>query len=151
MTDKHPIIVGIAISSGGIPKLPVDKVFVTADGLTGDGHNHAKHNTPLQAVCLIDEELLDIVSQEGVPLKHGTIGENLTVKGLNVQNLSLGTRLMIQGGVSLEITKVRKPCYVLDAVDVRLKEWLADRCGMYAKVLHGGVILKNAIIEKVLS
>ncbi len=44
------------------------------------------------------------------------------------------------GGVILELTKIRKPCYVLDAIDPRLKEVIIGRCGFYAKVLQEGLI-----------
>ena len=43
-------------------------------------------------------------------------------------------------GVILELTKIRKPCYVLDAIDPRLKEVIIGRCGFYAKVLQEGLI-----------
>lgn len=143
-------VISISISPGGIPKLPVDEVLVTSSGLIGDGHNHAKHRTPMQAVCLQDVELLeDVSNEEGIALACGTIGENLTVRGLHVQNLPIGTGIEFEGGVFLEITKVRMPCYVLDTVDVRLKYWLKDRCGMYAKVIREGVIKKNAAVRRI--
>jgi len=150
--DESPIVISISISPGGIPKLPVDEIRITFSGLSGDGHNHTKHCSPMQAVCLQDVELLEDVSkEEGIALSCGTIGENLTLRGLGVQNLSLGTGLEFEGGVILEITKIRMPCYVLDSIDVRLKEWLKGRCGMYAKVVREGVIKKNAAIRNILS
>jgi MOSC domain-containing protein YiiM len=150
--QESPIVVNISISPGGIPKLPVDEILVTVSGLLGDGHNHAKHCSPMQAVCLQDVELLEDVSkEEGIALSCGAIGENLTVRGLSVQNLSIGTGLEFEGGVILEITKVRMPCYVLDSIDVRLKEWLNGRCGMYAKVVREGVIKKNEGIRNIFS
>ncbi len=144
-----PVIVNVSVSAGGIPKFSMDEAAVTFSGLAGDGHHHAKHCSPMQAVCLQDEELLQEVTREGITLDHGTIGENLTVRGLDVQNLPLGARLEIEGGVILELTKVRKPCYVLDAIDLRLKDWIVGRCGMYAKVISEGVIKKNASIKVV--
>jgi len=44
------------------------------------------------------------------------------------------------GGVVLEISKVRKPCYVLDAINPKLKEDIVGRCGMYAKVIEESII-----------
>ena len=148
-SESFATVVAICTSPGGIPKLPMDEVLVTVSGLSGDGHNHSKHRTPMQAVCLQDVEHLEAVTREGIALTWGAIGENLTVRGLNVQSLPIGTVLEFEGGVTLELTKVRKPCYVLDAVDVRLKEWMVDRCGMYAKVIREGVIKKNAAVSKI--
>ena len=135
-----PQVVAVCVSSGGIPKYPQCSVQVSFSGLRNDGHNHAKHNNPLQAVCLQDEETLEQLRQEGFPLYYGTAGENLTVRYLYVQKLSIGTILEFQGGVILELTKERKPCYVLDSIDIRLKEVIMGRCGFYAKVLQEGVI-----------
>jgi len=120
--------------------LPRDFVWVTAAGLEGDGHNHAKHNNPLQAVCLQDREYIEDLQGEGFPLSFGTIGENLTVSCLYVQNLPVGTILKFSGGVVLELTKERRPCYVLDSIDPRLKEVIVGRCGFYAKVIREGIL-----------
>ncbi len=145
----RPCIVSINISKGGIPKLPVSSIRLTAAGLEGDGHNHEKHRTPVQAVCLQDKENLEEFNREGFPLVYGSTGENLVVQDLNVVKLPVGTVLKFSGGVVLELTKVRKPCYVLDAIDPSLKEAVAGRCGMYAKVLQEGVFRVGETIEAV--
>ena len=142
-----PQVAAVCISGGGIPKLPQVSVPVTFAGLAGDGHHHAKHNNPLQAVCLQDLEILEDLTKEGFALKPGTTGENLTVRDLKVNHLGVGTILEFSGGVVLELTKERKPCYVLDAIDPRLKEAIAGRCGFYAKVLREGLIQAGESIE----
>ncbi len=138
MPQAH--IVAINVSPGGIPKISQPKIMVCTDGLEGDGHNHAKHNTPLQAVCIQDLEKLEELSQNGCYLSPGQAGENLTVKNLHVNSLPLGTILEFSGGVVLEISKVRKPCYVMDAINTRLKEDAVGRHGMYTKVLKEGML-----------
>lgn len=143
---SHAQIVSINISPGGIPKFPQEKILVLQDGLQGDGHNHEKHRTPFQAVCLQDIEKLEELNTEGYQLIPGATGENLTVKGLHVNSLPLGTRLHFSNGVVLELTKVRKPCYVLDAINPRLKEDIIGRCGIYAKVICEGVFLLGETI-----
>ena len=146
-SGQKPYVVKICVSAGGIPKKEVDSVLITTSGLEGDGHNHEKHNNPNQAVCLQDFELLQELSREGFSLTWGTIGENLTLRYLNVQGMSPGTILELSGGVVLELTKERKPCYVLDAIDPRLKEAIVGRCGFYAKVLQGGILRPGAVIH----
>ena len=144
-----PLIVSINISNGGIPKWPVDSVRVTSSGLAGDGHNHAKHYRPEQAGSLQDIEKLAELRHEGYTLHCGSTGENISVAHLNVNALPLGTVLSFSGGLELEITKVRHPCYVLDAIHPRLKEVIIGRCGMYAKVLKEGVLRVGESIEVV--
>jgi MOSC domain-containing protein YiiM len=145
--NGRPFVLSVNISKGGIPKLPVESVRVTERGLEGDGHNHDKHNNPIQAVCLQDIEKLEELNSQGYCLSAGSTGENLTVKNLHINNLPLGTRLEFSGGVVLECSKVRKPCYVLDAIDPDLKKDIDGRCGMYAKVLKEGTIRTDDSIK----
>ena len=143
-------IISINISAGGIPKRPLPQVKVDINGLEGDGHNHEKHRTPIQAVCLQDVEKLEELNREGYSLVAGATGENLTVMNLNVNTLPVGTVLHFANGVVLELTKVRKPCYVLDSINVSLKEDIVGRCGIYAKVLHEGAFTQGELIRAVL-
>lgn len=145
--DAKAYILSINISAGGIPKRPVASVRVHKSGLEGDGHNHDKHNNPVQAISLQDDEKLEEFNKKGYALKSGTTGENLTVRHLNINGLPLGTVLKFSGGVILELSKVRKPCYVLDAIDPKLKEDIVDHCGMYAKVVREGIMHVNEMIE----
>jgi len=147
----EPYVLSINISPGGIPKMPVYSVKVTIVGLEGDGHNHEKHRTPLQAVSLQDVEKLNEVNKEGFSLKPGSTGENLAVRNLHINRLAIRTVLEFSGGVILELTKVRKPCYVLDAIDPRLKEVMDGRCGLYAKVLKEGTLSMGETIKVVSS
>ena len=133
-------VVSINISRGGIPKTSVFSTRVTTAGLEGDGHNHAKHYSPIQAVCIQDMEKLNELSQTDYSLSPGKAGENLTVENLLVNSLPIGTRLQFGGGVLLEISKVRKPCYVMDSIHPRLKDDALGRHGMYARVLKEGVL-----------
>jgi len=145
MTKPH--VVAVNISPGGIPKYSQPQVRISFSGLEADGHHHAKHNNPLQAVCLQDIEILEDLTREGFLLSYGTIGENLTVRHLHVQHLSVGTVLEFEGGVVLELTKERKPCYVLDSIDSRLKEVILGRCGFYARVLQEGFLKPGEVIK----
>lgn len=140
-------ITAVCLSPGGIPKLPVDCARVTVDGLEGDGRNHAKHVKPERAISLQDVELLDDLRAEGYDVSPGAIGENLTVRDLNVQGLSVGTRLRLSGGVVLELTEPRKPCFVLDSIDPKLKDDVIDRCGYMARVVTEGEVRPGETIE----
>ena len=133
-------VISINISKGGVPKIPVDSVNITKKGLEGDEHNHEKHYRLTQAVCIQDDEKLEELRSLGYPLFSGTGGENLTVSGLNVNSLPLGTILEFSKGVKLEITRTRPTCYVMDEIHPKLKEDAADRHGMYAKVIKEGLL-----------
>lgn len=146
-TDILPRIISINISAGGIPKLPVPHIRLMTSGLEGDGHNHNKHNTLIQAVCLQDIEELNKLNSFGYELLPGKAGENLTVEHLQVNSLPIGTILEFSGGVVLEISKVRNPCYVMDAIHPSLKENALGRHGMYAKVIKEGAFQVGETIK----
>jgi len=140
-------VVSVNISGGGIPKRPVEAGEVTVDGLAGDAHDHDKHNTPLQAISLLDVEDLDDLRREGFDVGPGITGENVTVRDLNVDDMEIGDQIRLSGGVMLELTKKRNPCYVLDAIDPELKTVIVGRCGFYAKVLETGQISPGETLE----
>lgn len=140
-SDKYlPQVISINVSGGGIPKYPVESVLIKEGGLQGDGHNHEKHYRPIQAVSLQDIEKLVELKKSGYKLYAGATGENLTVSNLDVNHLPLGTRLRFSGGVEIELSKVRQPCYVLDSIDPQLKSDILGRCGYYAKVIKEGTL-----------
>jgi len=151
--SSSPTVISVNISPGGIPKLAVPEADITPAGLAGDGHDHDKHTTPLQAVCIIDVEDLDDLRAEGFEVGPGATGENLTTRGLDVDDLAIGDRLRLSGGVELELTKRRNPCYVLDAIDPTLKEVIVGRCGFYARVITPGRVEpgERIAIERVLT
>lgn len=137
-TETTATVVAVCISPGGVPKHVVEAAEVTVDGLVGDGHDHDKHCRPDRAVSIQDLELLEELEAEGYPVAPGVIGENLTVRSLNVQRLAPGDKLHFQNGPVLELTQPRKPCFVLDAVHPDLKDVVVGRCGFMARVVQTG-------------
>jgi MOSC domain-containing protein YiiM len=133
-------VIAVNISGGGIPKRNVGQAEVTADGLVGDGQAHEKHRRPHRAVTILDDELIAQLAAEGYAVGPGSLGENLTVRGLHVQQLSVGDHLHFEQGPVLELTEVRRPCFVLDAVDSQLKDNVVGRCGYLCRVLQGGTL-----------
>jgi MOSC domain-containing protein YiiM len=147
MNTAAPTVVSVNISPGGIPKRPIDVGRVEAPGIVGDGHNHAKHSSPMVAVSFIDIEDLDDLRAEGYAVYPGAMGENVTLRGLDTDALRIGDRLRFSGGVEVEVTKMRKPCYVLDSIHPKLKEVSKGRCGCLAKVIQAGEIRAGEIVE----
>lgn len=143
-------LLAICISRGGIPKLPQPDAWLSIEGFVGDGRNHTKHIRPDRAVSLLDMEIIAQLRREGFAVAPGAIGENLTVSGLNVQRLPPGTLLQV-GRILLRLEEPRKPCYVLDSIDPRLKEVLVGRCGYMASVVRGGRMVPGSPIVPVVA
>lgn len=105
-------IVSINRSPGGVPKLPVREVFVSKNGLDGDGHCFHMHGGPDKAVCVYAIEIIEKLQNEGHPIAIGTTGENVTVYGLDWDQVVPGVRLSL-GAVEIEVTAFASPCQTI--------------------------------------
>lgn len=98
-------------SDGGVPKLPVAEAVLTPTGLVGDRQAHPDiHGGPDRALCLYSLERIEALRAEGHPIAPGSVGENVTVAGLDWAQLAAGTRLALGDEVVVEITKPANPC-----------------------------------------
>ena len=101
-------ILGIFVSNGGVPKLPVDSVQIDSNGIVGDACNNKKHHGgPMKAICILENELLVKLQSEGHPIQAGTTGENMLVEGYN---LEVG-KVFDVGEVRLEVVSDATPCW----------------------------------------
>jgi MOSC domain-containing protein YiiM len=102
--------VGIHRSNGGVPKLPVPEARITRAGLEGDRQRNRRfHGGPSRAVCLYALELIEALRQEGHPVVPGSVGENVTVAGLDWKLVRPGALLRV-GDVMLQVTSFTAPC-----------------------------------------
>lgn len=106
------IIAQINISPGGVPKLPVPAATVTELGLDGDAHRDLEHHGgPERALCLFPMEQIRALQTEGHTLAPGSIGENVTVEGLDWERVTPGSRLALGDHVLIEVTRYTSPCF----------------------------------------
>jgi MOSC domain-containing protein YiiM len=110
MTTHEGHVTGLQRSAGGVPKLPVDRAMVGANGMEGDRQaNRRFHGGPDRALCLYSQERLDALVAAGHPVERGTLGENVTIAGLPWERVRPGARLRL-GGVEVEVTGFAQPC-----------------------------------------
>lgn len=103
-------LVSINVSNGGVPKLRVEECRVTRLGLEGDRQRDLRyHGGPDRAVTLFSLEQIQALQAEGHAISTGTIGENLTLGGLDWARLVPGARVTV-GPVVLELTRYAPPC-----------------------------------------
>jgi len=109
-------IAQLSISAGGVPKLAVPEARVARLGLEGDAHDYTHHGGPERAVCLFSLEMIDALAAEGHAIEPGTIGENVTVEGIDWSLVTPGVRLRLGDEVVLEVTRYTSPCYKIAPV-----------------------------------
>ena len=103
-------------SGGGVPKLAVREAFVDANGLEGDRQRHLRfHGGPERALCLFPLELILKLQAEGHPVFPGSLGENVTVAGLEWSRVEPGTRLSLGDEAVVEMTSYTVPCKTIKA------------------------------------
>jgi MOSC domain-containing protein YiiM len=99
------------VSNGGVPKLAVGEAVLTSGGLQGDRQRDLRyHGGPARALCLFALERVLELQEEGHPIFPGSVGENLTVVGLDWSGLAPGARLALGGEALVEITSYTSPC-----------------------------------------
>lgn len=99
------------VSNGGVPKLAVREAALTPEGLAGDRQRDLRyHGGPARAVCLFALERVLGLQAEGHPIYPGSVGENLTVVGLEWSGLAPGARLALGEEAVVEITSYTSPC-----------------------------------------
>jgi MOSC domain-containing protein YiiM len=157
-------IIQVSISKGGLPKVAVPEAYASADGLAGDAHFHTRfHGGPAKALLLVSAGDLAALAAEGFPLGAGSLGENLTIEGIDFRQLRAGQRFYA-GEALIELTTLRVPCAELDlynpggerllqarlydaqakAGDARSPVWA--RGGFYAAVVRPGLLIAGATI-----
>lgn len=133
------------ISAGGVPKWPVPSAVVTVEGIEGDVQRDRRHHGgPERAVCLFTLEVIQQLNAEGHPIFPGSVGENVTLAGIDLAALLPGTRLALGDEVELEITSYAIPCRNItesfndgDMTRIGHKHHPGES-RVYARVLHGG-------------
>jgi MOSC domain-containing protein YiiM len=147
LTIMTATLVQVNVSEGGMPKLPVPSARVTRHGVEGDYQRNTKyHGGPNRAVCIFSEELYEWLRDKGIDLKNGSVGENFTTRGFDLNKLAKGDRLRI-GQCLIEITDVRIPCSNLKKWDVDLPELIVGRSGWVARVIEEGEVHGGDEIE----
>ena len=136
-------VLGIFISEGGVPKLPIDSVEIGYLGLAGDSQQNKKfHGGLLRAVCVLENELLLKLQNEGHPILPGKTGENLLVEGYNLEIGSIFT----VGTAELQVVSATSPCYkiadsFIEANFNRIShEKFPGETRWYCKVLKTGTV-----------
>jgi MOSC domain-containing protein YiiM len=103
-------LVSINVSDGGVPKLALEECLIQPLGLRGDRQRDLEyHGGLLRAVCVFSQDLIHALQGEGHPIAPGTIGENLTLAGIDWASMVPGARVEV-GEVALELTSYADPC-----------------------------------------
>lgn len=145
-----------------------DILLVEGHGVEGDAHagpvrhRYLARRQPrlpnLRQVHLIPSELFGTLRRFGYEIGAGELGENITTVGLGLEEMPLGTRILLGPTASVELTGLRTPCVLIDRFRSGLKQHLlafaktgpAFRCGVMGVVRTGGRVAAGDVARVVL-
>ncbi len=133
--------------NGGVPKRAVYEAQVETLGIVGSRVGNPKiHGGPLAALCLYSLEVIQALQAEGHPIFPGSVGDNLTLSGLDWARVVPGVQLELGDELLIEVTQYTTPCQTIIASFADrnsnriLQKTHPGWSRVYAKVLRAGRI-----------
>lgn len=117
-------------------------VLLEGLGMEGDAHAGFAH----RQISLLAVESIEKMKQKCAELVPGDFAENLTVEGLNLPELPVGTILHI-GDTVLKVSQIGKECHQGCAIREAVGDCVMPREGIFATVEHGGRISRGDVVE----
>ncbi|MDP7080117.1 MAG: MOSC domain-containing protein [Candidatus Undinarchaeales archaeon] len=135
-TAKGTVVSVNTSSEKGVPKVPQDKISLLEEhGVEGDAH---ASSTWHRQVSLLSMASIERMREQGVKVAPGDLAENITIEGIDVHNLPIGTRLRVGRDVLLEISQIGKECHTGCAIQKRTGKCIMPTEGVFARVIAGG-------------
>jgi MOSC domain-containing protein YiiM len=155
------IVTNVSRDTGhNFTKPNVDEIELVAGfGVRGDSHwgTTVQHLVRVREdptrpnrrqVHLLHGELHDELKQKGFNVGPGTIGENITTRGIDLLSLPCGTRLFVGSDAVVELTGLRTPCKQIERYQAGLLTAVSQdgngnlffKSGVMGIVLHDGVV-----------
>ena len=130
----HVLAVNIS-EKRGIKKHNVNEAYIRADwGIEVDAHSGDWH----RQVSLLSLSSVEKMRALGAEIDFGDFAENLTVTGIDVALLPIGTHLQI-GETEMEVTQIGKECHnKACAIKKQVGTCVMPTEGIFAKVLSSG-------------
>jgi molybdenum cofactor synthesis domain-containing protein len=121
----------------GTVKTPIPRAEVYKHGLKEDAHSGDWH----RMISLLGQPSVErFEKQMDRTIGPGEFGENLTIKGLDLNEVAVLDRFTI-GEVELEITQIGKTCHGDDcAIFKEVGKCVMPQEGLFARVIRGGTI-----------
>ena len=169
---SSPAVIAVASDTNHNFSKPTQPAItlIAGFGIQGDTHGGKtvqhlsdKKKNPeapnLRQVHLIHAELFDELAEQGIRVLSGQMGENIVTKGVDLLNLSEGTKFHFPSGAVIQITGLRSPCKKLNTIHPDLLKAVVEKradgsvnkkTGVMSIVLKGGHIQANDEIKIVL-
>lgn len=131
-------IIAVSISrKKGEKKVNVPEANLIVDhGMEGDAHAGPWH----RQISLLGISSIKYMKEQGATVKPGDFAENITIEGIVLYELPLGTVLTIGDSVKLEVTQIGKECHQGCAIMQQVGSCIMPTQGIFCKVIAGGTV-----------
>lgn len=114
-------------------------------GMVGDAHAGNWH----RQISLLGIKSIELMQAKGAPVKPGDFAENITVEGIVLYELPVGTRLRLGKEVAIEVTQIGKECHSGCEIQQQVGSCIMPTQGIFAKVIKSGCIQVGDPVEEV--
>lgn len=112
-------------------------------GIEVDAHSGIGH----RQISLLSLSSVEKMRKLGADVKYGDFAENITLDGIEVSTLPIGTKIKI-GETLLEVTQIGKACTnKACAIKKQVGTCVMPKEGIFAKVINSGVVKVGNTIE----
>ena len=112
-------------------------------GIEGDAHAGNWH----RQVSLLAEESIAKMRAKGAAVKEGDFAENITTEGIDLQSLTIGSKLRLGRVAEVEITQFGKECHSGCIIFQQIGDCIMPREGVFAQVIKPGRIKAGDTIQ----
>ena len=113
-------------------------------GLIDDAHSDCHTH---RQVSLLAIESINKMQSMGLNLVPGDFAENLTIEGLDLIALPVGTRLLVGKEVLLEVAQIGKECHTGCAIFKQVGKCIMPKEGIFTRVIQGGAVKEGDPIQ----
>ncbi|MCF0154905.1 MAG: MOSC domain-containing protein [Veillonella sp.] len=140
-------ILAISISEKkGQKKHNIESAELRVDhGMVGDAHAGNWH----RQISLLGIKSIELMKAKGADVKPGDFAENITVEGIVLYDLPVGTKLQLGDQVILEVTQIGKECHSGCEIQQQVGSCIMPTQGIFAKVLQNGTIRVGDTVQEI--
>ena len=109
---------------------------IKAFGLKDDAHGGFMH----RQISLLSTASIDKMRQKGIDVSSGDFAENLTIEGIDLPALPVGTTLRIGNSLLVRVTQIGKECHKGCEIFKQVGDCVMPREGIFVEVLNDGEV-----------
>lgn len=111
---------------------------IATDGHAGDWHRQ---------LSLLSKKSIEKIRAKGLPVDYGDFAENLSIEGIDLYLLPVGTTLTIGPDAIIRLTQIGKECHTRCNIFYQVGDCVMPREGVFAEVLQEGEVTVGDTIK----